>query len=221
MLRDRPYIQMLKEKPPRSGFFDDEQIGAVLKHLPEAIKPVVEFMWRTGWRVNEVVSLEWRSVSFQANEVRLDPGTTKNGQGRVIKMSTEVRALLEGRRKDADALKEKGVIMPWVFWRMVRKGKRGRKSGPKLDRGESPKPITTFGKAWKTACDEAGLSGKIPHDLRRTAVRNYIRAGVPQVVAMRYTGHETDSVFRRYNIVSDGDLVEAAQRMSGRHVVNR
>jgi hypothetical protein len=62
---------------------------------------------------------------------------------------------------------------------------------------------------------------KIPHDLRRTAVRNYIRAGVPQVVAMQYTGHETDSIFRRYNIVSKTDIAEAARLMSGRHVVNR
>jgi integrase len=117
------------------------------------------------------------------------------------------------RRKEADELKANNVIVPWVFWRMV--GKRGGRAAKK------PKRITTFGKSWRNACRLAGCPGRIPHDLRRTAVRNYIRAGVPQAVAMAYTGHETDSVFRRYNIVSEGDLADAAQRMSGRHVVKR
>ncbi len=94
----------------------------------------------------------------------------------------------------------------WVFFRMMAEGRRGPKR---------PQPIKAFTKAWKAACVAAGCPGRIPHDLRRTAVRNMVRRGVPERVAMKLTGHKTASVFARYDIVSDGDLRTAADRLSG------
>jgi integrase len=92
-----------------------------------------------------------------------------------------------------------------VFFRRVAKGRRGP---------TAPKRITRFDKAWKAACRAAGCPGRIPHDLRRTAVRNMVRRGVPERVAMTLSGHKTRSIFERYNIVSPGDLRSAADRLS-------
>ena len=74
-------------------------------------------------------------------------------------------------------------------------------------------PRSGFNKAWRTARVAAGCPGRIPHDFRRTAVRNLVRAGVPERVAMQLTGHKTRAVFERYNITSPNDLREAAQRL--------
>jgi integrase len=70
-----------------------------------------------------------------------------------------------------------------------------------------------FRKAWKTACKAAGVPGRIPHDFRRTAVRNLQRAGVPQSVAMAMVGHKTVSIYRRYSIVDESMLRDAADKL--------
>ena len=80
---------------------------------------------------------------------------------------------------------------------------QGRKTGQRITE-------SGFNKAWRKARVAAGCPGRIPHDFRRTAVRTLVRAGVPERVAMQLTGHKTRAVFERYNIVSPGDLRDAA-----------
>ena len=70
-----------------------------------------------------------------------------------------------------------------------------------------------FYQAWRRARVAAGCPGSIPHDFRRSAIRNMVRAGIPERVAMNLTGHKTRSVFERYNVVSDGDLRDASRRL--------
>ncbi len=90
---------------------------------------------------------------------------------------------------------ESGQPIPWVFHR-------------------DGKPVGDFQKVWAAACTQAKVSGRVFHDFRRTAVRNMIRLGIPERVATKITGHKTRSVFDRYNIVSEGDLVEAARKIA-------
>ena len=80
-----PYVPMLKERNVRTGFFEREQFGRILAHLPAAIRPAVRFGYITGWRIpSEVLRLQWRHVDFEARVVRLDPHTTKNDEGRTF-----------------------------------------------------------------------------------------------------------------------------------------
>jgi integrase len=121
---------------------------------------------------------------------------TKNREGRTFPFTAELRSLLVEQEKAHDRLARKGRIVPFVFHR---NGER----------------IFSIQRAWAAACVAAGCPGRIPHDLRRTAVRNMVRRGVPERVAMALTGHKTRSVFERYNIVSEGDLRGAARLLDG------
>jgi integrase len=202
----RPHIALLQENNARQGFFEPEQYASVLRHLPDDLRPVVTFAYITGWRVkSEVLTREWRHVDFAAGEVRLEPGTTKNKEGRTFPFTSALRALLEAQHAERQRLAKQGTVIPWVFWRMVADERGGEKK---------PRPIKTFSKAFARACRRAGCPGRILHDLRRTAVRNLERAGVPRSVAMKLTGHKTESVYRRYAIADDRDLRVAVERLN-------
>ena len=111
----------------------------------------------------------------------------------------DVRAVLERQRARTWAIeKATRTIIPWLFHR-------------------SGRPIKSFRRAWLTACTAAGPSGRIPHDFRRTAVRNLERAGVPRSTAMKRVGHKTESIYRRYAIVDEAMLKEGAAKLQTLH----
>ena len=156
----------------------------------------VRFALVTGWRRAEVFSLAWSQVDWNGGFVRLEPGTTKNREGRSFPITPVLRVLLE-RRQELTRRCERAQarIIPLVFHRSGRR-------------------IGSFRRSWKKACDKAGLPGLLFHDLRRSAVRNLERAGVPRSVAMKLTGHKTESIYRRYAIVAESDLLEAGAKLS-------
>ena len=198
-----PHIPMLNEHNVRTGFFERDQFEAVIRQVPDDVAMLLRFAYVTGWRIqSEVQTLQWRQVDFTAKEVKLDPGTTKNQQGRTFPITNALRKILRYQRTVAERLQRAtGAICPWVFHR----------------RGS---PIKSFRGTWRAACLRAGCPGRIPHDLRRTAVRNLVRTGVSETVAMTMTGHRTRSVFDRYDIVSNRDLRNAAALLNDQAVID-
>jgi integrase len=183
----KPYIPMLRENPPRQGFFEGEEFARVLAELPVYLRRVAEFGYYTGWRRGEITSLRWDQVDLAQHTVRLWAGTTKNDESRVLPLGPELLRIIEEQRK------ERVEGCPWVFHR---KGRR----------------TLTFYKAWKEACENAGCPGRFFHDLRRTAARNFTRAGITTGEAMALGGWKTDSTFKRYSITQERDLPDAAWR---------
>jgi len=188
-----PKINMLKENNVREGFFEHDEFLAVRKHLPRHLKPVATFGYKSGWRLDEILSLPWSQVDRHNGCAHLETADTKNSEARTIYFDDELSELFNElwlRRK-----------MARCFCKYVFANAKGS------DR------MYRFDKAWKSACKKVGVQ-RLFHDFRRTAVRNMVRAGIPEGVAMKITGHKTRSVFERYNIVNDNDLKEAAKRQA-------
>jgi integrase len=201
-LTSKPYIPLLIEQNVRRGFFEPEQCRRVQRHLPACMQGIAAFAFITGWRTpSEILPLAWRHVDLHAGEVRLDAGTTKNREGRVFPFTAALREVLERQQMIAEALRAHGITVRAVFCYT-----HGVKRGQRISE-------SAFNHAWNRARVAAGCPDRIPHDFRRTAVRNLVRAGVAERVAMQLTGHKTRAVFERYNIVSPSDLREAAQRL--------
>jgi site-specific recombinase XerD len=206
----RPHIAMLDEDNVRKGFFEEDEFEAILRHLPDDLRPVFEVAYITGWRVkSELLTRHRRHVDLRAGWLRLEPGETKNRKGRMFPLSTVPRlrqALERQLARTEDAERDTGRIIPWLFHR-------------------DGEPIKSFRRAWLTACLKAGFAtvvsanhrviktNRIPHDFRRSAIRNLERAGVPRSTAMALVGHKTESVYRRYAIVDEVMLSEGGAKL--------
>jgi len=200
-LNSSPYIPSLQEDNARQGFLDHGSFITLRENLPDYLKDPVTFLYLSGWRVSEMRALEWRDVDLEGSVIRQRPEISKNKDGRILPLSGELLKIIEkadeARRPD----------WPSVFHR---KGQL----------------IGDFRKTWQRACCDSGLGrkegkengrekyvGTIVHDLRRTSVRNMVRAGVPERVAMELSGHKTRSIFDRYNIVDESDLAQAQVKL--------
>jgi integrase len=225
-----PIVRKLREAPPRAGFFEPAQYEAVRRLLRADLQVAVTIAYTYGWRLrSEVLRLERRQLDLEAGTLRLDPGTTKNAEGRLVYLTPELGRLLGEQLERIRAAERKaGRIIPYLFPYLSGRRRAGRRR-------------QDFRKAWAAACIAAGYFRVVPvldaagqptvdkagtpivvkeptklvHDFRRTAVRNLVRAGVSERVAMSVTGHKTRAVFDRYDIVSPGDLQEATRRLAG------
>lgn len=187
-LQVAPKIRLLKEPPARRGFLKLDDFNRLLAALPEHLRPLVTFLYYCGVRLGEALQIAWKQVDLNAALIRLEDEQTKTGEART-------------------------VPLPDVLIDMLRK----------LEPTDGPVfCATNLRKEWVKACAAVGLGtlgdgwhyqGLIIHDLRRSAVRNLIAAGVPEKVCMAITGHKTRTVFDRYHIVDTTDVKRAMRRV--------
>ena len=189
-----PHIPMLKESNIRKGFLEHSEFLALRNSLPSYLKGFVTFGYKTGYRISEISSITWAHLDRNQGIVRLEVGETKNDEGRTVYLDDELKDVFNHQW---ELRKAKGVLIPYVFPNQLGTG-----------------PIKDIRRSWFTALKKAGLKRRLFHDFRRTAVRNMVRSGIPERVAMMISGHKTRSVFDRYNIVNQADLKEAANRQS-------
>lgn len=194
----QPKIRLLKAGAPRKGFLPLAKFDALLANLPANLKPLVIFLYYCGVRLGEALQIDWAQVDLAGGLVRLEGDQTKNAEPRTVPLPDALVRMLETVED---------------------------KSGLVFDG-------TNLRKCWHKACVATGLgtlaevegkrdpryTGLIVHDLRRSAIRNLIAAGVNEKVAMTISGHKTRSVFDRYNIVSAEDVVEAMRRVQANSV---
>jgi integrase len=189
----RPKIRLLKAGPPRRGFLPRDQFDNLLSHIPLNLKPLITFLYYCGVRLGEAKQIEWTQVDLSAALIRLEGEQTKSSEPRTVPLPDVLVKML-------DTVDDK--------------------TGMVFDH-------TNLRKAWHRACVQSNLgaltkvegkadpryNGLIIHDLRRSAIKNLIKAGVNERIAMSISGHKTRAVFDRYHIVDTDDVVEAMRRV--------
>ncbi|MDT8369930.1 MAG: site-specific integrase [Longimicrobiales bacterium] len=196
-----PHVPVPATDNVRTHFLTMADVHAVAGHIGPDLAPVVRFAAMTGWRKGEVLNLQWSEVDFNAGTIRLLPGTTKNNEGRTFPMAAlpPLVELMERQRAHTREIeRETGEIITHVFHR-------------------DGQPIRHMRYNWNRAAKMAGLEGAWFHDLRRTAVKNLEKAGVSRSVAMKLTGHKTESVYRRYAIADEVALTEGVEKLARLH----
>lgn len=264
-----PHVAKLDEHNRRKGFFEMSSFHLVRQHLDVDVQYLADAYYITGWRGDsELKTRQWYHVDFgpevwgcecgvslrvdsceicgkdRPGWIRLDPGETKNREGRMFPMTRELRIALTAQRARTDDLEEQlGRPVAWVFWRRLGRvkleGKWVRQEGAR---------VRSFRRMWLHACWKAGLAerietpmldaagqpviskrtkkprvhvkyvtNRIPHDFRRTAVRNLEMAGVDRSTAKEMVGHKTDSIYTRYAIVDAQMMQRASSKLSKLH----
>jgi integrase len=192
LVRRVPHIIKLDEDNARQGFIQDGQYRVLLAALPEHLKCLLVVGYHCGNRLGELRKLQWSQVDLAAEEIRIEKRQAKGKRPRTLPIY--------------------GEMAEWLEWQQERRA-------PECDlvfhwKG---KPLGSHLKGWDRSCTDAGIEELHFHDLRRSAIRNMERAGIPRSVAMSISGHRTESVYKRYDIVADGDLKAAAKKMTEYH----
>lgn len=183
-----PKVKLLEGENVREGFLNKPEFEAVVEQLSPDVRDVVRFLYNSAWRTGEALKIEWNKVDLDDWIVRLTRKNEKTKHPRTLPLVGELREVIENR------IQKRRPDCPYVFHR-------------------DGKPIKSFRKAWATACETAGLDGIVPHDMRRSAIRNMRKAGIGESDGMKISGHRTNSVYKRYDIVDEEDQRRTMERV--------
>jgi integrase len=197
-----PRVEVLKGENVREGFLNKPEFEAMAEKLKPDVRDLARFLYNSAWRSGEAVKLEWSKVDLNDWVVRLTRKNEKTKHPRTLPLVGELREIIENR------IKARRPDSSYVFHR-------------------NGKPIKSFRRAFKAACVEVGLGrmvedeqtkkesyvGLTPHDMRRSAIRNFRKAGVSESEGMKISGHRTNSVYKRYDIIDEDDQRRAMERV--------
>jgi integrase len=187
-----PAMTMLKASKPRQGFLRPADFERLHAALPDHLRDPIRFLFLSGWRKMEMVTLEWCDVEL-----------VRDSSGAIVEGMARLRAE-QSKNDEARALP-----LPDELLEIIARAHAARSPAcPRVFQHEGA-PLGSFRKTWANACKAAGFGGLLVHDLRRSAVRNLVDSGLPDDVAMLITGHKTHSVFDRYKIRDDTDVKDA------------
>jgi len=177
----------LAESKPRQGFIEQKSYDAMARNCSDLfMRSMLCLGYSFGFRKAELLTLKVSDVDLIAGTIRLRD--SKNGEPRKVALTADAKnlraACVTGKNPEDS-----------VFTRKC---------------GNS---VKDFRVTWDKLTLAAGVPGLLFHDLRRSAVRNMVRAGIPEVVCMKVSGHKTRNVFDRYNITSERDLADAAKKI--------
>lgn len=210
--RPAPRFKKLREADPRVRFPRPGEATSVIEHLTPLwrarLEGPIRMMEITGWRSrSDVLALRWARVDMKRGTIRLERGDTKARDVRTYPFAEvpELAALLRERFDATERWqREHHCIVELVFWT----------PGTNATGAPAALPVKNYGKAWKAACKKAGVADFTPHDFRRGAARNLIRAGVSEDVTMKLAGWKTKSMLSRYNISAEDDLRDGARKLA-------
>jgi len=203
-----PHFEMADESHNvRTGFIEDEAYETLLAQMPPSLKPLFTTGYHVSTRKGELLEIIWQMVDLEEGLIEMEPRTAKNKRGRYLPIYGDMVEALASQKTlrdleypDADHV---------FFWHASDVGLAH--GGVRVPPGS---PIKSFGKSWARAVTGAGYPGLLFHDLRRSAQRNMRKAGIDQSIRMKISGHKTDSMERRYNIVDVNDIKEAAKKLT-------
>lgn len=173
----------------RRGFVEEAQYRKLAGEAREPwLRTLLALAYTYGFRKAELLGMRCSRVDLLNDTVCLHSGETKNDEGRIVVLTDECRVLVTEMRK-------------------------GKQPDDYLLTRPNGEPVRDLRGTWETLVSKAGLPGLLLHDFRRSAVRNMVRRGISERVAMRISGHKTRSVFERYNIISEADIRDAARKI--------